>query len=179
MKSSDIMLTIFIIFIFILLQLFNILAIGIKNIEDNWALYQCNPLILPFAGLFGHNGIQNFAYCIQNMNLNFMPYLTDPLNYMVNNLTESGNQFAGLFGNFAGMGTGINSGVIGMMEDGVSVLINLLIAMQTIIIKIKDTFGKIIGVIITLTYILAGIELTALSIWAGPIGAITRWVISL
>ncbi len=77
------------------------------------------------------------------------------------------------------MGTGINGGVIGMMEDGVSVLINLLIAMQTIIIKIKDTFGKIIGVIITLTYVLAGIELTALSIWAGPIGAITRWVISL
>lgn len=179
MKSSDIMLTIFIIFIFILLQLFNILAIGIKNIEDNWALYQCNPLILPFAGLFGHNGVQNFAYCIQNMNLNFMPYLTDPLNYMINNLTDSGNQFAGLFGNFAGMGTGINGGVIGMMEDGVSVLINLLIAMQTIIIKIKDTFGKIIGVIITLTYVLAGIELTALSIWAGPIGAITRWVISL
>jgi len=179
MKASDIMLSIFIIFIFVLLQLFNILAIGMKNIEDNWALYQCNPMILPFAGLFGHNGAKNFAYCIQNMNMNFMPFLTQPLNYMLSNLTDSGNQFASLAGSFTGLGTGINGGIVGILEDGISVVMNIFISLQTIIIKIKDTFAKVIGIIITLTYILAGIELTALSVWAGPIGAITKWVINL
>jgi hypothetical protein len=179
MKTSDITLSIFIIFIFVLLQLFNILAIGIKNIEDNWPLYQCNPMILPFAGMFGHDGVKNFSYCIQNMNMNFMPYLTDPLNYMISNLTDSGNQFADLAGNFTGLGSGINSGIIGILEDGISVVMNIFISLQIIIIKIKDTFAKVIGIIITLTYILAGIELTALSLWAGPIGAVTKWVITL
>ena len=34
------------------LWLSNVLAIGIKNVQDNWSLYRCNPLVIPMAGIF-------------------------------------------------------------------------------------------------------------------------------
>ena len=49
MKSSDITLTIFIVVLFILLFMVNILAVGIKNIENNWPTYRCNPVVMPFV----------------------------------------------------------------------------------------------------------------------------------
>ena len=82
MRSSDITLSIFIILIFVAMYFYNILAVGIKNIQDNWPEYRCNPSIMPFAGTFGHDVMDNFTFCIQNMQTDFMGYLLQPLNYL-------------------------------------------------------------------------------------------------
>ena len=82
MRSSDITLSIFIILIFVAMYFYNILAVGIKNIQDNWPEYRCNPSIMPFAGTFGHDVMDNFTFCIQNMQGDFMGYLLQPLNYL-------------------------------------------------------------------------------------------------
>ena len=92
MKSGDIGLSIFIIFIFIILYLFNILAIGIKNVKDDWPKYRCNPIVMPFAGILAPNGTsatQNFTYCIQNMQSNYMQHLLQPVNYNLGVLGDS------------------------------------------------------------------------------------------
>jgi hypothetical protein len=81
MKTADLLNSIFIIIVFIALYVANILAIGKKNIENNWALYRCSPLVMPFANLFGHDTMENFAYCIQNMQTDFMGPLLTPTNY--------------------------------------------------------------------------------------------------
>ena len=49
MKSSDITLSIFIILTFVAMYFYNILAVGIKKIKDNWPKYRCNPMMMPFA----------------------------------------------------------------------------------------------------------------------------------
>ena len=67
MKSSDITLSVFIFLVFIAMYFYNILAVGIKNVQDNWPEYRCNPMVMPFAGTFGHDAGQNFTYCIQTM----------------------------------------------------------------------------------------------------------------
>ena len=62
MDSYDITLTITIILLFIFLFVFNIFTIGIKNIKNNWPKYRCNPSVMPFASMFGHDSSQNFTY---------------------------------------------------------------------------------------------------------------------
>jgi len=179
MKTSDILLSILIILIFLGLQLFNILAIGIKNVKDNWTLYRCNPMIAPFATIFGKDPSQNFDYCIQNMNANFMPSLLDPLTSLVGNITQMGSDNSGMVKSLIGVSAGTNSGILGMVDDGVAIVLNVFLVFQTIIIKIKDTFAKVIGIIITITFVLGGLELTALNVWNGPIGGITRFFASI
>ena len=84
MRSSDITFTILIILIFVGMYFYNILAVGIKNIQDNWPEYRCNPTVMPFAGTFGHDAGENFTYCIQNMQMDFMSHLLSPMDYLMN-----------------------------------------------------------------------------------------------
>ena len=49
MKGSDIILTLFIILIFVALFMFNIFVTGMKDIKENWPEYRCNPTIMPFS----------------------------------------------------------------------------------------------------------------------------------
>ena len=66
MDGQYIFQSILILFIFALLQLTNLLGVGIKHIQNNWSLYRCNPLVIPFSGVFGHDPQETFTYCAQN-----------------------------------------------------------------------------------------------------------------
>lgn len=39
-------------------------VIDIKRIKEDWANQRCSPLIMPFAGWFGHNAKENFEFCM-------------------------------------------------------------------------------------------------------------------
>ena len=65
MRGSDIGGTILIIAVVFMLIVLNFLYIMKAQIEKNWVKYRCNPMVIPFAGLFGKNSMQNFTFCIQ------------------------------------------------------------------------------------------------------------------
>ena len=131
---------------------------------------------MPFASSFGHDAAENFTYCTQNMNANFMPYLLDPLHYMVNGLQSEGSSLNKHATGLMGIGSGITTTFENTMDEGYGIILNLYVVFQKIFIKLRDTFMKIIGVITTLLYTLGGLQLTVTSIWEGPIGGFTRTV---
>jgi len=174
MKSSDISLSIIIILIFILLYVFNILVVGIKNIKNNWPKYRCNPVVMPFASLFGQDPAQNFTYCIQTMQTNYMGYLTQPIHYNMsvlgdttNTLITAINSVRAFFNNLRGYITNIIQSVFGT-------LLNILIEFQRLIINIKDMFSKTVGILAALMYTLDGSIMTMNSAWGGPPGQMVR-----
>ena len=40
---------------------------NLSSIKANWAEYRCQPHIMPFASLFGHDVNENFQFCIQQI----------------------------------------------------------------------------------------------------------------
>jgi hypothetical protein len=59
---------------FIILTLINIGILvyifgtgGIAEIAKNWPKYRCNPVIMPFAGLYGFDAKENFDFCMGNI----------------------------------------------------------------------------------------------------------------
>ena len=174
MKTSDFSKTIFIIIVFILLYVFNILTVGINKVKENWTLYRCNPAVMPFAAVFGEDTSTNFTYCIQSMQENYMSYLMQPLMYNLNvvgdvgaNITSSINDVRGFFDRIRTFMTDIVGGVF-------SVFLNILIEFQRLTINIKDLFNKLIGIMVTLMFTLDGSIKTMNSVWSGPPGEITR-----
>lgn len=163
MKAGDISRSIFIVFIFILLYMFNILSVGLAQIKKDWPLYRCNPVVMPFAGMMGHDATQNFTYCIQNMQTNFMGYLLQPLHYnfdLVGNVTggistaiNDVRQFFYKLRNFIG---NIVSSVFG-------VFLNVIVEFQRITINIRDLFGKLSGMLVVMIYTIGGSMMTAQS----------------
>ena len=174
MKSSDLFKAILIIICFFVLYLFNALASGKKYVEDNWTELRCNPTVMPFADQFGHDMQENFNYCIQNMQSDYMNYLMEPINYSVNLINEaaSGANF-GLQGardflsNFR-----FSAG--DLFENIFGVFLNVLIVFQSIIMKLEDMVGTVVGVIASMMYILQGAFQTMDSAWKGPMGGLVR-----
>ena len=66
-RAADIAQVCVIVIIFALLFFVNIISVGLKNIEENWHLYKCNPLMMPFANAVGKDGTQNFMECVETM----------------------------------------------------------------------------------------------------------------
>ena len=173
MGSNDGALTILIIIIFIILYMFNILAVGLKNIKEDWPKYRCNPMVMPMAGALspdGKSASENFTYCIQTMQKDYMQYLLQPVNYNLNVLgsnasaiTDSLNNVRAFFNNLRNMITEVIQNVFG-------VFLNLVIEFQRITINIKDLFGKTLGIMTTLLYTISGSVMTMESMWKGPPG---------
>jgi len=174
MKTSDLTLSVIVVFIFILLYLFNILVVGIQRIKENWPVYRCQPLVMPFASVFGHDSSENFAYCIANMQKNFMGPLLKPLNF---NISLLGDITGGL-----SKGLNINRKFLSKFRASVSatfmnifaVVFNVMIEVQRTVINLKDMIGKLVGIMTTTLYILNGSIMSMESAWAGPPGGLVK-----
>ena len=174
MRSSDIFLSIIVLLIFASLYYYNILAVGMKEIEDNWPVYRCNPSVMPFAGTFGHDVGDNFTYCIQNMQTDYMGVLLQPVNYTMSLITNISGELTDDINNIRAFLNNIRTFVTSIVQSIFGVFLNILIQFQTIIIKTKDLIGKVIGIIVTMIYLIQGSLNTMNSAWAGPMGGLVR-----
>lgn len=174
MKTSDIALSLFILIVFVGLYAANVLAVGIQKVKKNWPLYRCNPTVMPFAGTFGHDVKSNFVYCVQNMQKDYMGHLLQPLNFNLGSLTSIGGELTDAISGLQGFIGRIRSDISGIVGKIFGVFLNMLIQIQKLIIDIKDTFGKITGIMAALLYTLSGTVMTTQSMWNGPPGEAVR-----
>ena len=174
MKSSDITLSIFIILIFVGMYFYNILAVGIKNIQDNWPEYRCNPSIMPFAGTFGHDVMDNFTYCIQNMQTDFMGYLLQPLDYLASVISSVSGDLTEVVQDIRSFVNVFRNFISSIVQSIFGVFLNILTQFQFILIKMKDMLAKIVGIMASMMFILQGSVMTMHSTWNGPPGQMVR-----
>ena len=174
MKTSDLSITIFILIVFIILYVFNVLSVGINQIKEDWPVYRCNPVIMPFASIFGQDIVNNFTYCIQSMQGNYMSYLMQPLQYNLNIIGNIVKGLTGAINSVRAFFNNIRNRIISIVKSIFSVFLNILIEFQRLTINIKDLFNKLIGIMVALMYTLNGSIMTMNSAWSGPPGQLTR-----
>jgi hypothetical protein len=145
---------------------------SIQKIRANWSLYRCNPMYMPLSD----NIDQDFIYCIQNIQTNFMGYLLQPL-------TNITGVIGGLMGGFIGELNGIRAMFDKIrttfsfsLEGILGIFMNMVIEFQKIIIGIKDLMGKTIGSMVSLLYVMDGSIKTMKSAWNGPPGQMIQKV---
>ena len=174
MKTSDLTLSIIIVFIFIFLYIFNLVVVGMQRIKDNWPVYRCQPLVMPFASFFGHDTGKNYAYCIQSMQKGFMDDLLKPLNFNVNILGDITSELTGTFDHFREFTKYFRFSMMDAFSNIFATLFNLMVEVQRTVINIKDMVGKVIGIMTTTLYVLDGSVMTMASAWSGPPGQLVR-----
>jgi len=143
---------------------------SVLEIKENWPIYRCNP---PYW-IFSENISEDFTYCVQNTQMNLMGYLLEPLNYMVNSLTSVGSGINDSINNSRGMISTIRNFMSEIIENVFGVFLNMIVEFQKIIISIKDLVGKMIGIVVTITYVLDGSIKTMHSAWSGPPGKLVK-----
>lgn len=167
MDSSDITKSILIFVIFLGINFFMLFSIGLKSIKDEWPKYKCNPIVMPFAKFFNKDPIKNFESCIQNIQNIHMGSLLDPLYHTMGLVSNIGDEIMeGVLG-FSGILNLLKFNLGSTANLAVEIAINILVEMQSLIIKFKDMINKLVGVFVTFVYLIAGTESTALTIWQG------------
>jgi hypothetical protein len=122
------------------------------EIKENWPLYRCNPMYMPLAD----NVNENFTYCIQTMQSSYMDYLLQPLTFIV---TTLGGTIGGLVGQVdavRGMFSKMRTFIPNIFTSIFGSFSTLTIEFEKISIGIRDVLGKMIGVMVSVMYILDG-----------------------
>jgi len=142
----------------------------IAEIKEQWPLYRCNPIYMPLAD----NIQENFVYCVQSMQSDYMGYLLLPLTYITNSLTNMLGGFMDEINFVRAMFNKIRTMFSSIIQSVFGVFLNLVIEFQRITIGIKDLIGKTIGIMVSLMYVMDGSIKTMHSVWNGPPGQIVR-----
>ncbi|MCJ7800866.1 MAG: hypothetical protein MUP82_00745 [Candidatus Marinimicrobia bacterium] len=142
----------------------------VAEIKAQWPLYRCNPMYMPLAD----NMEENFGFCVQSMQTNFMGFLLQPITFITNSL---GGMLGGVMGeiqNIRAMFDKVRSFFTEIVQSIFGVFLNLVIEFQRITIGIKDLIGKTVGIVVSLMYVMDGSIKTMNSTWNGPPGQLVR-----
>lgn len=176
MNTQDITLTILTLIVFLILYLAPMLSVGIQRIKDNWVEYRCNPMVMPFAGLFGEDPTTTFTFCIQTMMKDFMGFLLIPIQQSLNVVANLGGDITTAVNDIRKVIDAIRNFIIEIVQTIFGVFLNIMIEIQKLIIRMKDTLGKFLGVMTTLLYLLDGTVDTMQAGWSGPPGQMVRFI---
>jgi hypothetical protein len=144
---------------FLLLSYFSIMSK--KNIiKKNWNVEKCNPMVMPFAGFINkpYNmssmdyTSKNFTGCINNIleliaNEFIKPFtnlgsvMSSSINKLVNSVNSIRKKLNDVAKNFASIDNIIMSRIM-----------NVLLPLRYMLIKIKDTIGRVQGTLVTSLY---------------------------
>ena len=139
---------------------------SVVEIKKNWPQYRCNPMYMPLSDDIAGD----FTYCVQNTQVNMMGYLLQPLTFLLSNVTSISSEFQNNLNGVRNMFDVVRSFITSIVENIFAVFSNLIIEFQTMTISLKDSMGKIIGIMVSLLYILDGSIKTMNSAWKGPPG---------
>lgn len=143
---------------------------SVAEIKKNWPQYRCNPMYMPLSDNIG----EDFTYCVQNTQVNMMGYLLQPLTFILSNITSISSEFQENINGVRNMFNVVRNFITSIVENIFAVFSNLVIEFQTITISIKDSVGKVIGILVSLLYILDGSIKTMNSAWKGPPGQLVQ-----
>ena len=175
MKGSDIWLSIIIFLIFLLLFLFNIISVGIKNIKENWPQYRCNPATMAFSQELGNiSPGENFTYCVQNMQTDFMGQILGPVNYSLSLVSTLAKDLVDGINIIRHMMDFLREALGGILSKIYDTFLNIIIEFQKSLISLNDMVHKIVGMMYTLMYTMEGTVHAMESGWNGPPGQLLK-----
>lgn len=152
-------------------------------IKADWTNQKCNPTVIPFAGIINKPADQsigeftsnNFTTCIQNMIVNFSGYALQPFNYITHMLTNVFGDMASSIDAIRNMMNNIRSDVTVLVEDIFGRILNVIIALQKMIIALSDSMAKMQGILVASLYTALGIY----DMLQAVLGAIVQFIIEI
>lgn len=158
MDSTDLFLTIIIIFIFTFLYIVNIFYIKYFEIKRNWPVYKCQPMIMPFASFFGHDVGDNFVSCIGNIQGDLMSEFVGPIMSNLDVISAVGTGLAGDLNSIASIGGNISVSQGSVFGSFTSILSNFSTTLETMMTGFNNITENVIK--ISQTMVELGLELT-------------------
>lgn len=131
---------------------------NIRNIKNNWAEERCNPIIMPFASMFGYNTKENFDFCMgktfNNYSMPFFGSIGTMFAQFTGLLTMIFDSISSLRNTIASLGGGINV----VFQEFTERISNFFFKLRVSAIHIKTLIGRMYAILFSVMYMgLSGI----------------------
>jgi len=124
----------------------------ITEVQKNWPKYRCQPSIMPFAFLYGHNTAENFQYCMGNLFQGSAMEIAGPFAGMIGSFTQtvsaSMNATNSLRQSVATMGGGINV----IFQDFTDRIKNFFFQLRLSAIRMKNLLTRMYTILFSIMY---------------------------
>jgi len=174
MKSKDVALSFLIVSIFLIILIWNIVSSNIGKIKNKWPEYRCNPVIMPFAGYFGHDPAKNFNECIQGIQKSHMGEFMQPTNYALSLASKTGAQITQ---SIQGIRTFLNylrNQLHTTIRKIFTVFLGIVQPINQILVKFRDLTMRLLGAMTVMLYMVDGSNKTVVSTWNSDVGGLIR-----
>jgi hypothetical protein len=176
MKLSDFVKVIFIFIMFMIFHSYISMISNIKKVKENWPMYRCNPAVMPFASFFGEDAMDNFNYCMTDMQKGSITEMLQPITYNVDLMSSFSSNFATGLNSSREVMSDMKSGIFSIVEYVYKMFSAIVIQFQKIGIALKDVVGKFSALLVAVLYLTDGSLKTMESAWKGPPGQAIRAV---
>jgi hypothetical protein len=187
--GGSLWMTIIVILVFFVAISYYYIYNNLQPIKADWAKQRCNPTVMPFAGLINPPDpkkmsafdftAQNFTGCIQNILSDIAGTFLAPFYYLVNSITKVLDGLNASLQGIRGVLYTIRDSVGNVSDEIMGKVLNIMIPLQQIVIKIKDTINKTQGVMLAGIYMLIGTYQTLTASFGAIIQIITTILMSI
>ena len=122
------------------------------DINANWDKHKCSPMIMPFAGFYGHNTADNFSGCMKDIFGDFTGEITSPFGSVLTMFTEILGSFMSALDSlrlsFSTMGGGINV----IFQEFTDRINNFYFQLRISAIRIKTLIGRMYAIMFSVMY---------------------------
>jgi len=118
---------------------------GIADIVRNWPKYRCNPVIMPFAGLYGYDAGENFNFCMKTIfNVNAAAVL-GPVYALMSSFTDIASQIANSANSFRYLIANLLHGMERLMSSYRDRFQFLMYTIRMSFMKMMSMMGRLYG----------------------------------
>ena len=156
---------------------------NLQPLKSDWINQRCKPNVMPFAGIINPPDpnemsafeftSNNFTNCIQTILEDIIGIFLSPFYYLVNVMDNTIKSIDTSVQSVRGLFDTIRKSLLSVSSDVMGRLLNILIPLQIIIMKVKDTMNKTQGIMTASIFTLFGVYDTLRS----AIGAIVEIIV--
>ena len=126
-------------------------------IIDDWGKYKCNPLIIPFAGMFGHDAADTLTECMSRQALAVTSLVSNPFSNTFKSFSNTLSAAADMIGDVDFLSGGMTNMFTSSFGKILGQLGNVGSAIQYLIIKIETLLQRIVAVVTVIMYTMSSL----------------------
>ena len=162
--GGSLVMTIIIFLVFFILISYYYVKSKMKNIQQNWAEEKCNPSVIPFAGLINpppdgsamdYTG-ENFNQCLNNTLEGVADIAMEPIQYSVSIVNAFMEGVMDAINALRDMLSKIREAIGAFSKEVMARILSILMPLLYMLVKMKDSFQKVNGVMGTAIFSLLG-----------------------
>ena len=180
--GTDVIITFVIVLVFLFFISFYYVLNNVEPIKNDWINQRCRPEVMPFVGMINHPNdgrskfqftADNFTDCSQSIIKEILGYITKPIEYGLNLMTNFFRMMLDALNNIRKMLAKMRVQMQNIVKTIFARTLNISIGIQEFFIYLREIFNKIQGIFISGFYVVLGTYYTLKS----SVGALFEFIV--